>query len=57
MSKLVNFIIYIDKLYFKEDTMNNLCAILVLNSIIEDVIETKYNLNYELCKTSKTIVN
>lgn len=53
----MNFIFFIAKLKIKEDTMNNLCAILVLNSIIEDVIETKYNLNYELCKTSKTIVN
>ena len=37
--------------------MNNLSVLLVLNSIIEDVTEAKYNLNYELCKTSKTIVN
>ena len=37
--------------------MNNLCVVLIFNNIIEDVTDTKYNLNLKLCKTSKTIVN
>ncbi len=37
--------------------MNNLFYIYVLNNMIDDVINIKYDLNMKLCKTSKKIVN
>lgn len=37
--------------------MNNLYVIYVLNNMLDDVRNTKLDLNLKLCKTSKTIVN
>ena len=37
--------------------MNNLLVVYVLNNMIDDVTNIKYDLNLKLCKTSKTIVN
>ena len=37
--------------------MNNLYLIYVLNNLVDDVINIKTELNLQLCKTSKTIVN
>ena len=37
--------------------MNNLYVIFVLNNMIDEVNDVKYNYNLKLCKTSKTIVN
>lgn len=37
--------------------MNNLYVVYVLNNMIYDLSNTKYDLNLKLCKTSKTIVN
>lgn len=37
--------------------MNNLLVVYVLNNMIKEVREIKTDLNLELCKTSKTIVN
>ena len=37
--------------------MNNIYTIYVLNNMIDDVFSIKYDLNLEICKTSKTIVN
>ena len=37
--------------------MNNLYLIYVLNNLVDDVIDIKTELNLQLCKTSKMIVN
>ena len=37
--------------------MNNLYLIYDLNNLVDDVINIKTELNLQLCKTSKTIVN
>lgn len=37
--------------------MNNLYLVYVLNNMVDDVINTKMDLNLKLCKTSKMIVN
>lgn len=54
---MMTYICFIDIMYGKEDTMNNLYVVFVLNNMIDDVTDIKLELNSKLCKTSKMIVN
>ena len=31
--------------------MNNIYTVFILNNMVKDVVDTKYNLNSKLCKT------